>query len=458
MENEFSENLETIVENISEVTQNVIIDNISFDPEISEIDNNIESTVELENLNENYLKKGLKDKFLKTLGNNSENNLEYIEKLNILSKNGFVSFRFNFLDGRENFKTFHYKIFLIIKEFLEKLITSHSFFYKKNFVIDIFVICKKLKNNQLGSSIIHKYIKTNNNIVIPTKTILNINSSLLNKNNNNDKNILLANTIFHEILHCLGFGHWDLFFDGTGDITQNNINVKNVIKLENAVKKYSELFNYDLLGVPLNKDKSHFNSYNIPVTKNNKMFDILPSLKNELLTEKDNKINVFSSVSASILSDLGYEINEKYIDEYPHEELLKKTNIEYSKTSKNHFANGFEKYMLILSNGKTLLTGEDIYGVKEKETYVIDNKHSYNIYVVSKLDPDEKYLLNQDHGVFYQDNNVTIIPNENTPNIFYVVSSITFGGVPFVKIPVDNNITLENCYNKEGIRNKILNK
>jgi len=201
----------------------------------------------------------------------------------------------------------------------------------------------------------------------------------------------------------------------------------------------------------MTKDRSHYSSYNLPIIENGKLIGILPALKYELLSDSDTDINIFSKLTANILESIGYKINNYLCDEYPFTPLAKKLVIEYSKPTPNHFANGYEKYIIILKNRDEKVSGIDSFSVREETEYIIQNNHNYEIYCVSKLDASKKYLLGENEGVEYFEKYIKIIPNKETPNFFYLVSSITFGGIPFIKIPADYKINYSNCYNPNSL-------
>ena len=88
----------------------------------------------------------------------------------------------------------------------------------------------------------------------------------------------------------------------------------------------------------------------------------------------------------------------------------------------------------------------------ENIEYIINNSYNYEIFCVSKLDDDEKYLLGKKEGFEYFEDYIRIVPNSKTPTLFFIVSSITFGGIPIVKIAMDDNINYINCYNNHSIK------
>jgi hypothetical protein len=202
----------------------------------------------------------------------------------------------------------------------------------------------------------------------------------------------------------------------------------------------------------MTNDYSHYSSYNLPVIKNGKLWSILPALKYELLSDSDTDINVFSKLTASILEIFGYKINYYLCDEYPFTPMAQSMHIEYSSPTPNHFANGYEKYILLLRNGDTKVSGIDCYSMHENTEYIIYNSHDYEVFCVSKLDADEKYLLGKKEGFEYFEDHIRIVPNSKTPTPFFIVSSITFGGIPIIKIAMDDNINYVNCYNNHSIK------
>jgi hypothetical protein len=202
----------------------------------------------------------------------------------------------------------------------------------------------------------------------------------------------------------------------------------------------------------MTSDKSHYSSYNIPIIKDGKLWSILPALKYELLSDNDTDINVFSKLTATILEVIGYKINYYLCDEYPITPLFNKLSIEYSSTTPNHFANGYEKYIMLLRHEDTKVSGIDCYSMQENTEYIIENKHSYEIFCVSKLDSDEKYLLGEKEGFEYFENHIRIVPSNFTPTLFFIVSSITFGGIPIIKIRQDEYVNYVNCYNKNSLK------
>jgi len=372
--------------------------------------------------------------------------LKIIEDCNSNSKTGNVSFRFLFMNGKEYLQLYHYEMFLLLKKFIEKLVIGHKNFKDNNYIIDIMVFVNDMNIKELGSAMIHKYIKNDEDeIILPTKAIMRVNKKFLSKEKNNKINIKLMQTLFHELIHCLGFGYWELFGKN-----------KNILEDSIILDVYRKIFNNnELEELPMTKDKSHYSSYNLPIIKDGKLWSIQPALKYELLSDNDTDINVFSKLTATILEIIGYKINYYLCDEYPFTPMAQSVYIEYSNPTPNHFANGYEKYIIILRNGDNKVSGIDSYSMHEKTEYIIHNSHDYEIFCVSKLDADEKYLLGEKQGFEYFEDYIRIVPNSKTPNLFFIVSSITFGGIPIIKIALDDNINYVNCYNKRSVKKMI---
>lgn len=370
--------------------------------------------------------------------------LTIIEECALKSENGNISFQFIFMDGRELLQLFHYQMFIILKKFIERLVIEHKDFLDSNYTIDIMVFVNDMDKNELGSAMIYKYLKNEKtNSILPSKAIMHINNKFLSKDKKNKINIRLFQTLFHEIIHCLGFGYWELF-------------PKKILSDKKILGVYRDIFNnHELEELPMTNDKSHYSSYNLPVIKNGKLSGVLPALKYELLSDSDTDINVFTKLTVNILELIGYKINNYLCDEYPFTPLGKKLEIEYSTPSQNHFANGYEKYIIILKNGNEKVSGIDSFSVREGTEYIIQNSHNYEIYCVSKLDANNKYLLGKKEGVEYFSKYIRIVPNTETPNFFFLVSSITYGGIPFVKISADNKLNYLNCYNPNSLTNCI---
>lgn len=386
----------------------------------------------------------------------SEKYISVIDECASSSTSGNISFRFFFMEGRNLLKIFHLQMFVILKKFIEKLIYGHKQISDSKYVVDIFVFVTPMKENELGSAMIHKYVRNDEtNLILPTKAIMKINKKYLSSSIHDKINIKLIQTLFHELFHCLGFGYWELFNKNFAQsyLLTNGLAVENVINNENTISIYKSIIrsNY-LIGVPMIPEKTHFSTYNLPILKNNKLFGVLPGLKHELMSNNDTEINVFTKISASILEEIGYNINLGLCDEYPFTPLPELLFVEYTKSFPNHFAYKLEKYVLLLKSGKTLLSGVETFSMKQNKEYVIKNRHSYSLFVVSALEENEEYLLNQDDGITYKDNEIIIRPNTKTPNLFYIVSSVTFGGIPIVKEPDLLNINLSNCYNKNSLK------
>lgn len=372
--------------------------------------------------------------------------LKIIEECSSNSTTGNFSFHFTFMDGREFLKLFHYQMFVILKKFMEKVVVGHKNFKDNHYIINILVFINDMEIKELGSAMIHKYVKNNDdNLILPTKAILRINKKFLSKEKKEKINIKLIQTIFHELIHCLGFGYWDLFGKN-----------KNILENPKIIEVYKKIFNNsELEELPMTKDKSHYSSYNLPLIKNGKLWSITPALKYELLGDNDTDINVFTKLTASILESIGYKINYYFCDEYPFTPLANILDIEYGQPTPNHFANGYEKYIILLKSGNIKVSGIECYSIRENTEYIIKNSHNYEIFLVSKLDVSKKFLLGEKEGAEYFDNYIRIVPNRLTPNLFFLVSSITFGGIPFVKITTDDKINYSNCYNNNSLKKSI---
>jgi len=454
-------NTKIILENRNDISKfmidaNVIIKDINM---IEEIEFKNDSSKEMNNWNAKEIKtinipNEKQSLLIKKLDNVKINHfskcddilLKVIEECSSNSTTGNVNFRFLFMDGREYLNLFHYQMFIILKKFVEKVVIGHKNFKDNNYTIDIMVFVNDMNIKELGSAMIHKYVKNDElDLILPTKAIMRVNKKFLSKDKKDKINIKLIQTLFHELIHCLGFGYWELFGKETG-ILKNNKNI--------AI--YQSIFNNSTLTeIPMTKDNSHYSSYNLPILKNGKLWSILPALKYDLMSENITDINVFSKLTASILEVIGYKINYFLCDEYPFTPLAQKLEIEYGKTTPNHFANGYEKYILLLRWGNIKVSGIDNYSMRENTEYIIVNNHNYEIYCVSQLDADERYLLGEKEGVEYSSNEIRIIPNNFTPNLFFIVSSITFGGIPIIKITSNDNLNYSNCYNNNSLKKSI---
>jgi hypothetical protein len=378
--------------------------------------------------------------------------LKIIEECSSNSTTGNISFRFLFIDGTEFLKLFHYQMFIILKKFVEKVVIGHKNFKDNHYIIDIMVFVNDMNIKELGSAMIHKYVKNDElDLILPTKAIMRINKKFLSKEKKDKINIKLIQTLFHELIHCLGFGYWELFGKEMG-ISKN----RNIIDNPKILSIYHSIFNNEsFTKIPMTKDNSHYSSYNLPIVKNGKLWSILPALKYELMSDNDTDINVFSKLTASILEMIGYKINYFLCDEYPFTHMAQKLEIEYGKPSVNHFAYGYEKYIILLKSENIKVSGIENFAMRENTEYIIINNHHYEIYCVSQLDDDDKYLLGKKEGIEYSSNEIRIIPNRLTPNLFFIVSSITFGGIPIVKITCNDNLNYSNCYNNNSLKKSI---
>lgn len=450
------------VETIEESSQSKDVDYVSLflNPTIKkgEINHWSADSVKIGNLN--WEQDNSASKYKETgFSNNealSEKYISVIDECACSSTTGNISFRFFFMEGRNFLKIFHLQMFVILKKFIEKLIHGHRQISDSKYVVDIFVFVTPMKENELGSAMIHKYVRNDDtNLILPTKAIMKINKRYLSNSVKDKVNIKLMQTLFHELFHCLGFGYWELFNKNFAEsiISSNGLNALNVLNNENTLNNYKNIFRTNhFIGVPMNSEKTHFNTFNVPILKNGKLFGVLPGLKHEIMSNNDSDLNVFTKVSASILEELGYNVNYNLCDEYPFSPLPDELSVEYTKATNNHFANKLEKYIMLLKNGKVMLSGIETFSMKQNREYTIKNRHSYSLYVVSALEENEEYLLREEEGVTYKDNELVIRPNTKTPNLFYIVSSITFGGIPIVKEPDLLNVNNVNCYNKNSLR------
>ena len=368
-----------------------------------------------------------------------------IDSLSADSTTGNINFRFYFIEGQHLLKRFHFKMFLILKKFIEKLITNHKSIKHQKFNLDILIFTLKMNDQELGSAHIHKYIKDDNKI-LPTKALMKINSNYLSDFKKDIVNLRLIQTLFHELIHCLGFGYWELFNKKEFIINKN-------INLPKGLYYYKKIIgNYELPSIPMSEE-THFSNFNKPIIKDNKIIGILPGLKYEIMSVNDTYINIFSKITAGILEELGYTVNYHLCDNYYFTALPDKLYIEYSHPTPNHFAHNLEKYILLLKSDNVIVSGIETFSMLVDTTYTIINKHEFDVYVVSELGEEEKFLLTEEQGVVYNDKEIMITPNFNTPNIFYIVSSITFAGIPIVKREEDiNNI---NCFNKQSLKRLI---
>jgi hypothetical protein len=403
-------------------------------------------TIDISSEYQSLLIKNLENIKINHFGSFDDTLLKIIDHCNSNSTTGNISFRFLFMDGKEHLKIFHYEMFIILKKFVEKLIVGYKNFKENSFGIDIMVFVNDMNIKELGSAMIHKYIKNpEEELILPTKAILRINKKFLSGEKKDKINIKLMDTLFHEIIHCLGFGYWELF-------SKN----KNIYENSKILDIYKKIFNNkELENLPFTNDKSHYSSYNLPVIKDGKLWSILPALKYEILSDNDTDINVFTKLTANILEIIGYKINYYLCDEYPITPLLNKLSIEYSTPTSNHFAKGYEKYIILLKHENIKVSGIDCYSMLENNEYIIENHHNYEVYCVSKLNANEKYLLKEKEGFEYFENYIRIIPNNITPSLFFIVSSITFGGIPIIKINKDECVNYVNCYNKNSLKKSI---
>jgi len=378
-----------------------------------------------------------------------------MDECNMMSTTGDITFRFYFVEGRSLLKVFHFKMFVILKKFIEKLVNGHSHIDNGKYVVDVFVFVTPMKSQELGSAMIYKFVKNDElKIILPTKTVMKVNSKYLSNSKNERINIKLVETLFHEMVHCLGFGYWDLFNKSIthsqfskGEISGYNLNVN-----QKALAVYRNILHTPtIIGIPMTEDRVHYSTFNSPMIKNDKLFGVFPGLKYEIMSSNYTDVNLFTRITAAMLEEMGYKININMCDEYPLVLLPTDLSVEYTLTPSNHFAFGIEKYSMLLKSGDTVISGTETFVMRKNQEYKIRNTHSYMVFVTSGLEESEEYLLKSEDGVHYQENEIVITPNSNTPSLFYIISSITFGGIPIIKVPENWNINNTNCYSKYSL-------
>ena len=137
-------------------------------------------TINISSEYQSLLIKNLENVKINHFGNFDDSLLKIIDECNSNSTTGNISFRFLFMDGKEHLKLFHYEMFVILKKFVEKLIVGYKNFKENNFGIDIMVFVNDMDIKELGSAMIHKYIRNpEEQLILPTKAIMRINKKFL---------------------------------------------------------------------------------------------------------------------------------------------------------------------------------------------------------------------------------------------------------------------------------------
>ena len=355
-----------------------------------------------------------------------------------------VSLMFNFDETSKHLCIFHYKLIGIIKKYFEYMISRNSKY--KKFNLNIYVKITKMTSNEIGSTKIKNHVEAiDDQLSLPKEAILRLNKNKLTKNPKDPLNIDFVMLLFHELLHCYGFGYWNLMdiknYKKTYYENFNNsvYSVDDIFYSLDMMYFYNNLFNCNqLISCPMEKG-SHFSENNRLILRNAKPYKILPSLNNELMCLNKNKYNCLSIISAGALEAIGYNVDFSLCDKYYIDPLALNTQINYTKISRNHYYNGHSKHMLILSNKDEIFVGNKTYSIEIGRTYTFYNNHEWSIYVMKSLFDDEKYYCSEKEGVRYYNDRVIITPNNHTPEIIYIVSSITFGGVPLVVRTNDYN-------------------
>ena len=202
---------------------------------------------------------------------------------------------------------------------------------------------------------------------------------------------------------------------------------------------YNNILNCNgLIACPLEKI-SHLSDKNRLILRNSKPYKILPGLNNELMCLNKNQYNCLSLVSAAALESIGYDVDYSLFDKYYIDQLCNVASVNYTKIVSTHFYKDYAKHMLILTTPNNIYTGEYTYSIEIGKSYTFYNKHEWIVYIMSALVDDEKYHCSKNEGVTYFNDRVILTPNEDTPEIIYLVSSITFGGIPLVKKTNDYN-------------------
>jgi len=362
-------------------------------------------------------------------------------------KVGTIKFRFYFLNQCEKkLYQHHFDILNIIKNFLNNFISSHRFFYNQKYYIDINIAIKQKENKIIGEALLKDVIVNyDKKYFLPISSYLYINEKYIKPNKNAPENLTLAQTILHELIHCMGFG----YFQCAKNNSTINIDVSNdqcALLCSDRLKNiFYDTYNIITNGIPLDKKLGHFNYFNNIVLKNNEPFSIIPGIHYELMNTSDNEYNCLTIFTATVLYELGYEINFSLIDKIPLNHLPFDSNIFVCKMDVNHFLYNNILYPTdhsIIIYTCDLLEKIELYHdyknlkIFKNCVYTLQFDINSNIKIIENLNDNiyEKCLTN-DHGIFEEPGKIVIIPNDKTPKLFFIVSEKTLAGIPLFYNP-----------------------
>ena len=120
-----------------------------------------------------------------------------------------VSLMFHFDDSSKHLCIFHFKLIGTIKSYLEHMIKK-NLLYKKHY-LNIHVKIVKMDSDKIGSTKIKNHVEAlDDKFALPKEAILRLNKNKLSNDPKNKSNLDFTMLLFHEILHCYGFGYWNL--------------------------------------------------------------------------------------------------------------------------------------------------------------------------------------------------------------------------------------------------------